>query len=478
MTAHSTLSTDSCPLLTTLRQQRQDYLQEGPPGVNERIAALRRLQRLLREQQNALTVAVSQDFGQRSRHETLLGEVFLILEAIQHTIHHLPHWMRPQGRWVPLQLWPAKAQLCVEPLGVVGIIAPWNYPFSLALMPLVAALAAGNRVMLKPSEFTPACSELLARLLSNIFDPRQVSVVTGDAQVGAAFAALPFDHLFFTGSTATGRLIMRAASEHLVPVTLELGGKSPALIDEHCSLEQAAQRIARGKLFNAGQTCIAPDYVLLLPGQVDRFVTLFREAVEGLYPALVNNPDYTSVINDRHYARLQTLVDEARQRGARVVEINPAGESFPGQGHRKFVPTLLLDVDDGLQVMQDEIFGPILPLKTYRDLDQAIAWINDRPKPLALYYFGTDRARQKKVLARTSAGGVTINDTLVHCLVEDLPFGGVGASGMGAYHGQAGFLTFSHRKPVVWQSRWSAASLAEPPYGTWVDRLIRLMVRK
>ncbi len=478
MTAHSTPSMDSCPLLTTLQRQRQDYLLTGPPGVQERIAALHSLQRLLREHQNAFLTAVSQDFGHRSRHETLLGEVFLIQESIRHAIRHLPQWMRPQRRRVPLQLWPARAQLRFEPLGVVGIMAPWNYPLSLALMPLVAALAAGNRVMLKPSEYTPACSELLARLLSTAFDPRQVSVVTGDAQIGATFAALPFDHLFFTGGTATGRLIMRAASEHLVPVTLELGGKSPALLDAPCLLEQAVQRIARGKLFNAGQTCIAPDYVLLRPGQVEPFVALYRKAVERLYPSVVNNPDYTSVVNERHYVRLQGLVDDARRQGARVVAIDPQSEHHQAPAQRKFLPTVLLDVTDDMQVMQEEIFGPILPLKTYTDLDQTLAWINARPKPLALYYFGTDRGRQNRVLARTSAGGVSINDTLLHALVEDLPFGGIGASGMGAYHGHDGFLTFSHRKPVVWQARWSGAALAEPPYGQLVERLMALLMGK
>ena len=478
MTAHSTPPVDSCPLRATLQRQRQAYLQAGPPAMTARIAALRRLQHLLREQQSAFIAAVSQDFGHRSAHETMLGEIFLILESIQHTIRHLPHWMRPQQRRVPLHLWPATAQVRVEPLGVVGIMSPWNYPLSLALMPLVAALAAGNRVMLKPSEYTPASSALLQQVLSAAFDADQVSVVTGDAQVGAVFAGLPFDHLFFTGSTATGRLIMRAASEHLVPVTLELGGKSPVLMDEPCALEQAVQRIARGKLFNAGQTCIAPDYVLLRPGQVDSFVDLYRQAVGRLYPGLVANPDYTSVVNERHYARLQALVEDARRQGARVVEIDPRSEHPQGQAQRKFVPTLLLDVNWDMQVMQEEIFGPILPLITYTHLEQALAWINARHKPLALYYFGTDRSRQNTLLARTSAGGVTINDTLLHCLVENLPFGGVGASGMGAYHGQDGFMTFSHRKPVVWQARWSGAALAQPPYGKMVDRLIALLIRK
>jgi coniferyl-aldehyde dehydrogenase len=378
---------------------------------------------------------------------------------------------------VPFQFRPGRAQVIYQPLGVVGVISPWNYPVSLALGPVAAALAAGNRVMLKPSEYTPATSALLARLLGEIFPAEQVAVVNGAAEVGAAFAALPFDHLLFTGGTATGRLIMRAASENLVPVTLELGGKSPVLLDAEYPLERAARSIAQGKLLNAGQVCIAPDYVLVPAADASRFATVFADEVKRLYPSLVDNPDYTAVINQRHYDRLRGLVDDARGKGATVIEINPASEDLRAQPGRKLPPTLLLDVTSDMAAMQDEIFGPVLPVKTYGTLDEAIAYINSRPRPLALYYFGTNRARQREVLARTTSGGVTINDTLLHYLQEDLPFGGVGASGMGAYHGRDGFRTFSHRKPVFRQARLNTAGLIRPPYGKLVERMIAALMR-
>jgi coniferyl-aldehyde dehydrogenase len=464
-------------LRTTLDAQRAAYLRDGAPTAAQRKQTLGRLRQLLIDHQHQVADAIDQDFGHRSRHETLLGETFLTVESIKHTIRHLNRWMQPERRRVPLQYWPARAQLIYQPLGVVGVISPWNYPVSLALTPAAAALAAGNRVMLKPSEYTPATSALLARLLGHAFPAEQVAVVTGDADIGAAFATLPFDHLLFTGGTATGRLIMRAASENLVPVTLELGGKSPALIDTGYPLERAARSIARGKLFNAGQTCIAPDYVLVPAADAERFATLYAAEVNRLYPALIENPDYTAVINQRHYDRLRAVVADARGKGARVIEINPAREDMAAQSGRKLAPTLLLGVTDDMTAMQEEIFGPLLPVKTYRDLDEAVAFINSRPRPLALYYFGSNASRQRKVLAHTTAGGVTINDTLLHYLQEDLPFGGIGPSGMGAYHGRDGFLTFSHRKSVLRQARFNSSALIRPPYGKFIERVIALLMR-
>jgi coniferyl-aldehyde dehydrogenase len=464
-------------LKTTLDAQRTGFLRDGPPTATQRKQSLRCLRQLLIDHQHQVAEAIDQDFGHRSRHETLLGETFLTVESIKHSIGYLERWMQPERRRVPLQYWPARAQLIYQPLGVVGVISPWNYPVSLALTPVAAALAAGNRVMLKPSEYTPATSALLARLLGQAFSAEQVAVVTGDADIGAAFAALPFDHLLFTGSTATGRLIMRAASENLVPVTLELGGKSPALIDVGYPLERAACSIARGKLFNAGQTCIAPDYVLLPAVDAERFASLYSAAVKRLYPSLIGNADYTAVVNQRHYDRLRGLVADARDKGAQVIEINPAREDMAAQSGRKLAPTLLVGVTDEMTAMQQEIFGPVLPVTTYRDLDEAIALINSRPRPLALYYFGLNAARQRRVLAQTTAGGVTINDTLLHYLQEDLPFGGIGASGMGAYHGRDGFLTFSHRKSVLRQSRFNSSALIRPPYGKFIERMIALLMR-
>jgi coniferyl-aldehyde dehydrogenase len=464
-------------LRSTLERQRAAFLRDGPPTLQQRKEALRRLRQLLIDHQDEIASAVDRDFGHRSRHETLLGELFLTAESIQHTIRHLSAWMKPERRSVPFQFRPGRAQVIYQPLGVVGVISPWNYPVSLAVTPLATALAAGNRVMLKPSEYTPATSELLARLLGQAFGDEEVAVATGGPEVGTAFASLPFDHLLFTGGTATGRLIMRAASENLVPVTLELGGKSPALIDAAYPLERAARCIAKGKLFNAGQTCIAPDYVLLPATEAERFASLYADEVKRLYPSLVGNPDYTSVIHQRHYDRLRALVENARGKGSRVIEINPAGEEMGAQTGRKLAPTLLLDVTDDMAAMQEEIFGPVLPVKTYGDLDEAIAYVNGHPRPLALYYFGADQGRQRKVLERTTAGGVTINDTLLHYLQEDLPFGGIGPSGMGAYHGREGFRTFSHEKAVFRQARFNSSGLISPPYGKLVERILAARLR-
>lgn len=464
-------------LRSTLERQRAAFLRDGAPSAAQRKEALGRLRQLLIGHQDEIATAVGHDFGHRSRHQTLLGDTFITVNSIKHMLRHLESWMKPERRSVPFPFWPARAQVVYQPLGVVGVISPWNYPVSLALVPLATALAAGNRVMLKPSEYTPATSELLDRLLAERFPPEQVAVVNGGAEVGAAFAGLPFDHLLFTGGTATGRLIMRAASENLVPVTLELGGKSPVLVDAAYPLERAASCTAQGKLFNAGQTCIAPDYVLVPAADAGRFATLFAAEVKRLYPSLAGNPDYTAIINQRHYDRLRALVNDARSKGAEVIEINPAGEDLGAHAARKLPPTLLLNVTDEMAAMQEEIFGPVLPVKTYGDLDEAIAYINGRPRPLALYYFGSNSARQREVLARTTAGGVTINDTLLHYLQDDLPFGGVGPSGMGAYHGRDGFRTFSHAKSVIRQARFNSSGLTQPPYGKLIDRMMAALMR-
>ncbi len=460
-----------------LSRQRAAFLRDGPPSAKARKASLLRLKQLLVDHQADFVAAVSADFSHRSPHETMLAELFATIAGIHHSATHVASWMRSERRSVPFYFLPGRARVVYQPLGVVGVISPWNYPVNLALAPLATALAAGNRVMLKPSEYTPATSALMASVLAEGFTEEQVAVITGGAEVGAAFTRLPFNHLFFTGSTMVGRAVMQAASEHLVPVTLELGGKSPVLIDSDYSLEKAVRSIAHGKLFNAGQTCVAPDYVLLPEGQAERFVTLFAEQVKQLYPRLGDNPDYSAMVSQRHYDRMQLLVDDARAKGARVVEINPADEDLRGQEGRKFAPTLLLDVTDEMTAMQDEIFGPVLPVRTYRDFDEAIASINARPRPLALYYFGKSSARQEAVLDLTTSGGVTINDTLLHFLAEDLPFGGVGASGMGAYHGREGFLTFSHRKAVFRQSALNGSNLLRPPYTKVIERIVAFLMR-
>ena len=467
----NTAATD--PMLQVLHRQRERFLAEGPPSLQHRRELLDRLKTSLLEHQADIVAAVSSDFGHRSPQETLITEVYLLVDGIAGIARELPGWMKPERRSTPIHLFPAKSWVEHQPLGVVGIMSPWNYPMNLALAPLAAALAAGNRVMVKPSELTPATTALMAGMIGEAFTPEEVAVVTGGPEVGQAFSRLPFDHLLFTGSTNVGRQVMRAASEHLVPVTLELGGKSPALVDMGYPLEHAAASIAFGTLFNAGQTCVAPDYALVPAGQQDRFVELLAAAVARLYPTLANNPDYTAIISERHYGRLRGLVDDAASKGGRVIEVNPAGERLDGLPTRKLALMVVLDPTDEMQVMQEEIFGPVLPVVTYHTLDEAIAYINARPRPLALYYFGNDSDRQRLVLTRTTSGGVTINDTLLHFAQHALRFGGVGASGMGAYHGRDGFLTFSHRKAVFRQSRWSGTGMFRPPYGRTIQRLLK-----
>jgi coniferyl-aldehyde dehydrogenase len=343
------------------------------------------------------------------------------------------------------------------------------------LTPLATALAAGNRVMLKPSEMTPATTALLAAMLAETFDEEQVAVVTGDAKIGSAFSSLPFDHIFFTGSIPVGRAIMRAASENLVPVTLELGGKSPIIVDHGYSLRTAARRIAYGKCANGGQICVSPDYLLLPKGETEDFIAAYRQEVDTQYPNIGDNPDYTSIVNDRHFSRLSGLVEDAKAKGARVIELGTRQPS--GSQSRMFPPVLLLDVTDEMAVMQEEIFGPILPVVTYDGLDDAIAYVNGRPRPLALYFFGNDAESQRRVLERTTSGSVLVNDTILQYAQDDLPFGGVGPSGMGTYHGAEGFKTMSHAKAVFRQARFNLADLFRPPFGKVYDFLLNVMLR-
>ncbi len=456
--------------------QRASFLRAGAPSLQERRTDLTKLGDAIKRSAGRLADAISADFGNRSRHETGLGEVMPVQSAIRHTLRHLPGWMRPKRVSVGIELLPASARILYQPVGVVGIISPWNYPFNLAIVPLIAAIAAGNRVMLKPSELTPRTSDFLAELLGGLFPSEQVATVVGGPNIGQAFARLPFDHLLYTGSTAVGRLVMQAAAENLTPVTLELGGKSPCILGEDASLPGAVESIVYGKLVNAGQTCIAPDYVLLPEWRLDEFVKLTVDTVEKFYPTLAGNPDYTSMVNERHYRRVAQYVAEAKASGTRVVEINPKREALPAEA-RKLAPTLVIEPGDDLSIMRDEIFGPVLPIKTYRGLDQAIDYVNRHPRPLALYYFGTDPRKRDEVLRKTVSGGASVNTTLFHFAAENLPFGGVGPSGIGAYHGEFGFQTFSHRKGVFLQSRLNAARFLYPPFGRITDLMLKFLTR-
>jgi aldehyde dehydrogenase (NAD+)/coniferyl-aldehyde dehydrogenase len=445
------------------------------PDWRSRAALLDALERLLRENAQAIANAISADFGNRSQHETQLLELFPSFEAIRHGRRHLKSWMRPERRAVSMWFLPGRARVLHQPLGVVGIIVPWNYPLLLAVGPLVAALAAGNRVMVKMSEYTPATSELFAHLVSKYFSDDEVVVVQGDAGVAQAFAQLPFGHLLFTGSTKVGYSVMRAAAENLTPVTLELGGKSPAILGPDFPLEKFVERVMVGKTMNAGQTCIAPDYVLVPAGRAREFIAAAQKVMADCYPDILRTPDYSSIISERHFNRLVGLVEDARAQGAEVVPLSSAAE--PDAKSRRIPPVALLNVTPDMQAMQEEIFGPILPVVPYRDLDEAIRYVNARPNPLALYYFDQDRGRIDHVLEQTLSGGVTINDTILHIAQDSLPFGGVGESGKGHYHGFEGFEAFSKKKAVFYQSRLNGMALFKPPYGKLFERMVKLLTR-
>lgn len=461
------------PMHALFDAQFQASRAEIDPPLAVRRDRLRRMKQLIDGHGAALHAAVEADFGVRSPGLTEVADLFVLRALLSHLQRHLPRWMAPTRVATPVYLQPATAYIQRQPLGVVGVISPWNYPLQLALAPAATAMAAGNRVMLKPSELTPRTSELLAELVRQHYASEEFCVIEGDAQVAAEFAALPFDHLFFTGSTAVGRKVAAAAAANLTPTTLELGGKSPAIIDASAQLADAAPKIAHGKLLNAGQTCIAPDYVLLPRGSEAAFEAAFTQAVARLFPTVLGNGDYASVISERHLARLRALVDEACAAGACAVVVDPAGAGAGAAGDalridpetRQMAPVLLFGVQPGQRVMEEEIFGPVLPVLPYDTLDEAIELINARARPLALYWFGQDTAARDTVLSRTVSGGVSVNDTLMHIAHENLPFGGVGESGWGAYHGHQGFLTFTHEKSVLVQSRLGLGHLFYPPYG-------------
>lgn len=439
------------------------------------MVRLEALHRLVRDHAEEWADAIARDFGGRSAHETRLLEIFPSLEAVAHARKHLRGWMRPERRATSLWFLPGRSSVVAQPLGVVGIVVPWNYPLYLAVGPLVPALAAGNRAMVKMSETTPATGELLARLVERYFPAGEVSIVNGGPEVAREFCRLPFDHLLFTGSTGVGRQVMHAAADNLTPVTLELGGKSPAIVGRGFPVAEAASRVMYGKCLNAGQTCIAPDYALVPEESVAAFIAAAQRTVALLYPTLAGNPDYTAIVDDRHRARLAQLLDDALGKGATQFEINPAGENLAGTGKR--APTLLTGLDDSMAVMREEIFGPILPVVPYRTLDEAIAFVNARPRPLALYVFEHESEAVEQVVRQTVSGGVTVNETILHIAQEELPFGGVGASGMGQYHGREGFATFSQRKAVFRQSNLNGLKLFRAPYGKRFESLVRLLLR-
>src|SRR5580765_369037 len=459
-----------------LASQRKAFRTEEP-SYQKRVASLRQLEEVVLDRKAEIVAAVNEDFGGRARQETLALELVPLLDSIRHTRRKLASWMKPQSVRAGINFFPASARIVYQPLGVIGIIGAWNYPTLLTLSPLVDAIAAGNHAMVKPSELSPRVATLLKQMLAMIFPREYIAVVTGDATVATAFASLPFDHLLFTGSTRVGKLVMRSASENLTPVTLELGGKSPAIVHPEFPLRMAVERILTGKLYNAGQTCLAPDYVFVHESQRDQLVQIAREVAQKLYPTFRGNADYTRIINQAHYQRLSEWVADATSGGARAIALGELDQ--PGEAEsRVFVPILLLDVNDTMQVMREEIFGPILPVLTYRSLEEAVSYVASHPDPLALYYFDFDSVRVERMLRSTRSGGVTINDVIYHIAQNDLPFGGLGQSGMGHYHGHAGFETFSKKKGVMIQKRLTTLSFLRPPYGPMADRVIRFLLRK
>lgn len=457
-----------------LRDQRAAYLRAPYPSWATRADHLRALRKMLLENRDALAAAINADFGHRAKEEVLMSEIWLAKEEIDEALKHGKRWIKPKSRTMNKWLRPARAKVMPQPLGVVGIVVPWNYPVLLAAGPLICALAAGNRAIVKMSELTPRTSQLFEELISKTFARDHVAVVNGDAQIGAAFSGLPFDHLLFTGSTNIGRHVMRAAAEHLTPVTLELGGKSPVIVGPRARFDAAVDAVITGKTLNAGQTCIAPDYVLVPRGKEAEFVARARARMARLYPNLSTNPDYTSIISERHFARLQRLASEAQQAGA---QLHPLTDAAPDPALRRLPPVLVTQAPDASQLMQEEIFGPLLPIVPYDTLDDAIAYVNARPRPLALYLFDEDRTTIERVMRDTISGGVTVNDTLMHIACGTLPFGGVGASGMGAYHGYDGFVTFSKMKPVLTQPRLNTRAMIAPPYGKRFAAILKLMLK-
>jgi coniferyl-aldehyde dehydrogenase len=468
MDGHRRNSTDAARLLEL---QRAAQRKEGLPSARTRIDRLYQLEGMVRKHADSIADAISADFGNRSRFETDLLETMVLVSAIRHARKNVKWWMQPSYREVGINFWPGAAWVRPEPLGIVGIVSPWNYPLQLALSPLVDAIAGGNRVIIKPSEQTPNFCDLLHRAISETFEEDEIAVVLGGPEVAAEFSRLPFDHLVFTGSTGIGRRVAAAAAENLTPTTLELGGKSPAIVCPSASMAKAVKAIAYGKFINAGQTCIAPDYVLVPRERIIEFAELIIGEARRAYPDL--GPDYSSMINERAFDRLTSAITEAEAAGAKVLR-HPAPSD---RARRVLPPVVVIDAPQDSVLMREEIFGPVLPVIGYDSLADALDWVNSHPHPLALYVFAEDTREQSRVLDHTQSGGVTVNGTLLHIAQEGLPFGGVGASGWGAYHGKQGFEQFTHQRAVFRTGFFNSATLLAPPYGKRAKRLLKFLMR-
>lgn len=464
-----------------LRKQRAAHHQMRPEPMALRKDRIERAMKLLTDHADDLCKVMAADFGNRSPHQSMITDIAGTVNFGKYCLKHMDKWSRPEKRHVqfPLGLLGAKAEVRYEPKGVVGILSPWNFPVNLSFGPLMQIFAAGDRAMIKPSEFTEKTSLLTKELVEEYFTPDECAVFTGGPEVAAAFSELPFDHLIFTGSTATGRKVMESAAKNLVPVTLELGGKSPVFLGESADFAKAGERVALGKMLNAGQICLAPDYLYVPESKQDEAIHGVWQGTANMYPTLLDNEDYASVVTDRHFDRLQELVADARDKGAEVIEVNPGNEDFSNTNARKMPLTILKNVNDDMRAMQEEIFGPVLPVKTYRHIDEAIDYVNEHDRPLGLYYFGQDSNEREKVLTKTISGGVTVNDVIFHVSMEDLPFGGVGPSGMGSYHGVEGFREFSHARSFYTQPKIDVAKLGgfKPPYGPATEKAVKSMMK-
>jgi coniferyl-aldehyde dehydrogenase len=468
-------------MMSVLTAQRTAFTAELPVTRAVREDRLKRLAAMIIDNAKNLVQAMSDDFGHRSHAQSMLTDIGGSVSPIKHSLKHLAAWMKPEKRKMPfpMGLTGASAQIEYQPKGVVGVIAPWNFPVQLTIVPLAGIFAAGNRAMVKSSEVTPAVAAAFEDIGPKYFDSAELAFFSGGPEIGRQFASLPFDHIIFTGATGIGRHILHAAADNLVPVTLELGGKSPTIIGRSADIGMATGRIATAKMLNAGQICLAPDYVFLPRESEAAVVAGFRQAVSEMYPTLLANPDFTSVVNDRHHVRLAGYLDDARAKGGEVVAINPGNEDFGSSNSHKMPLHLVLNASEDMAVMREEIFGPVLPLMRYNQIDEAIDYVNAHDRPLGLYYFGADTAEQKRVLERTISGGVTVNDVMFHVGIDDLPFGGIGPSGMGSYHGIDGFRTFSHAKSVYRQGKLDLSKLGgmRPPYGKTTQASIARMLK-
>lgn len=460
--------------------QKSEFATKGNLSIARRKEILRTLIALLVDNRAAICDALNSDFSNRAPQLSLFTDIGAAVSTLKHALSNIDKWVKPEKHFTSpaiLGLFGASAQIKFQAKGVVGIIVPWNFPINLSFGPLASAITAGNRAMVKLSEFTPQTSKLIANLISSKIKEDEIAIINGGVETSQEFSSLPFDHLLFTGATEVGRIIMGQAAKNLVPVTLELGGKSPVIVTRNFDKSLAAARIMGGKLMNAGQVCLAPDYLLVEENYLDEFIDELIKQTKIQYPNIYSNPEYTAIINDRHYARLMSYIDEAKAKGVKIIKI---GDDEDAANTRKIAPHLIINPDDNLKIMKDEIFGPLLPIKTYKNIDEAINYVNSRPRPLALYYFDNDKGAQDRILNQTISGGVTINDVILHIAMEELPFGGVGASGIGAYHGKRGFLEFSHQKAIFKQSPFDNFLLkaTRAPYGKVLEKYLEFTIRK